>query len=333
LVGRADRPILCFGEVLLRLNALPGIRLSEARELQPHVGGAEANVAATLAALGHKVEAVTALPSSALGDLCVAELRRAGIGVEHIRRGEGRLGTYFIEHGSGPRPAAIVYDRAGSLFAGQAGGFDWAALAAQASWFHLSGINLPLSDATAAGAVSAVEAMTSAGVPVSFDVNHRASLWGERLDQAAQLERRMMESSEVLFASAGDLSRALGRDASGNPAETAFEAFPKLRFLISTRRETAAGFSQTLSMRIDSREGSHETDAFPVGPAVDRIGSGDALAGAALDAIIRGASLQEIAAAGIAAGVLKIGIAGDRWIGTREELSAFHEERGSDVRR
>jgi len=329
-----ERPLLCFGEVLLRLNAAPGLRLAEAREVQLHVGGAEANVAAALSALGHRVEAVTALPNSALGDLCLAELRRAGIGVRHVIRREGRLGTYFIEHGSGPRPAAIVYDRANSVFSHAADAFDWPSLASNASWFHLSGINLPLSASTASSAKVAVAAMNSARVPVSFDVNHRASLWSGRPREAALLERAMMEAADVLFASTGDLSRALGRDLSADGSSAAaFEAFPRLRFLVSTRRETGADYGQTLAMRIDSRDGSHQTPSIPVGPIVDRIGSGDALAGAALDAIIRGQSIEEVAAAGLAAGILKIGMAGDRWVGSRDELEAFHSQRGSDVRR
>ena len=330
------RPIICFGEVLLRLNALSGTRLSQARDFEVHVGGAEANVAAALAALGHTTQVATVLPINALGDLCIGELRRAGIGVQHVVRTEGRLGSYFIEHGSGPRSAAIVYDRAGSAFAEHADRIDWARLASDASWFHLSGINLPLSRATADAAVAAVEAMTAAGVPISFDVNHRASLWGDRLGDAARLERRMMESAKVLFASAGDLSRALERELLGQPesaAEAAFDSFPQLAALISTRRETASDYGQTLAMRVDTREGWHQTDAIPVGPVVDRIGSGDALAGAALDAIIRGEPVEQIAAAGIAAGVLKIGIAGDRWVGNREELETFHTNRGGDVRR
>jgi 2-dehydro-3-deoxygluconokinase len=251
-------------------------------------------------------------------------------------RSDGRLGTYFIEHGSGPRPAAIVYDRAGSAFAQEADRLDWGALASNASWFHLSGINLPLSPASAAAAVAATDAMAAAGVPISFDVNHRASLWGKRIEEAARLEARMMAAAQVLFASEGDLSRAVQRDLSGTPdgvAKAAFEAFPSLRFLISTRRETDSIYAQTLAVRVDSRDDSHETEAVPVGPLVDRIGSGDALAGAALDAIISGEPVDKIAAAGIAAGVLKVGIAGDRWVGSREDLEAFHSDRREDVKR
>ena len=87
-------PILCFGEVLLRLSAYPGVRLSNARQLSVHVGGAEANVGSALAALGRKIEMITALPSNPLGDLCVAELRRSQLpaGVVEVCRAPGRAG-------------------------------------------------------------------------------------------------------------------------------------------------------------------------------------------------------------------------------------------------
>ena len=71
--------ILCFGEVLLRLSAPAGTRIANATSLSVHVGGAEANVGALLAQLGHHVEMLTVLPDSPIGDLCQAELRRTGL--------------------------------------------------------------------------------------------------------------------------------------------------------------------------------------------------------------------------------------------------------------
>jgi 2-dehydro-3-deoxygluconokinase len=157
--------------------------------------------------------------------------------------------------------------------------------------------------------------MTAQAIPVSFDVNHRASLWKGRDEDAAAMERSMMKAADVLFASTADLTRALGHELTGgsrDAAEAAFKAFPRLRFLVSTRREATAANDQTFSVRVDSRGDAFETDLASVGPPLDRIGSGDAVAGAALDAIIRGASIREIARNALAAGLLKIGIAGDR---------------------
>jgi 2-dehydro-3-deoxygluconokinase len=329
-------PILCFGEVLMRLSTARGTRLASAGQLQVHVGGAEANVGAALAALGRDVEMITALADSPLGNLCVAELRRAGLGVRHIRRANGRVGSYYLEHGVGARPASITYDRGHSLFSLIADRFEWEKLTETASWFHLSGINLPISRQASSAALAAVEAMRAAGVPVSFDVNHRESRAGE----AAGLEKRVMGMTDLLFASGRDICRALDCDVpEATPqgrrlaAEMAFEAFPSVQLLISTRRELAPDGSPSLTVRIEDRDSFHETDPMPIGPVVDRVGSGDAMAGVIIDAVLRGASIHEIARLGVAAAVLKHGIAGDQWVGTAAELKAFHDPRQGDVLR
>lgn len=47
--------VVCFGELLLRLGAPGRELLLQTPQLQVHVGGAEANVAVSLASLGHDV--------------------------------------------------------------------------------------------------------------------------------------------------------------------------------------------------------------------------------------------------------------------------------------
>ena len=93
------------------------------------------------------------------------------MGTGKVLRSSGRLGLYFFEAAVGG--GRIVYDREYSAFAANADQLDWVALAAGARWLHLSGINLALGDEAANSALAAAEAMRSAGVPVSFDVNHR----------------------------------------------------------------------------------------------------------------------------------------------------------------
>ena len=330
-------PVLCFGEVLVRLSTGPGTKFSNAAEMAVHVGGAESNVAALLAQLGHAVEMITALPNSALGDLCLADLRRHGIGTSKLVRGEGRLGLYFFEpNGTGGR---IIYDRSDSFFAAQAGEIDWLALAADARWFHLSGINLALGGKAAASALTAATAMTNAGVPVSFDVNHRASLWDGKSEAELAAVRDIAGMADVLFASPIDISRLLGRDRPGDSADdrraasqAAFAAFDRLQQVASTQRIFGQA-NQHLSARIDTREREYETNPAPLGDAIDRIGSGDAFAGAVIDGILRGRAPEQCANAGLAAAVAKHGMSGDRWIGTRQELEAFDPFRAGDVRR
>lgn len=334
-----ERPgtILCFGEVLVRLSTNRGVTFSNAAELAVHVGGAESNVAAMLGQLGHDVDMVTVLPPTSLGDLCIADLRRHGVETQHVVRSAGRLGLYFFEpSGSGGR---IIYDRAGSAFATEAGGFDWPRLAHQARWFHLSGINLALGGSAASSALAAVAAMSGAGVPVSFDVNHRASLWEGKSEADLASVRDLAAIADVLFASPLDIARLVGTELPSDTAEQrraaaerAFVGFGQLQLVASTRR-TFDGPTQQLAARVDTRTEWFETEAATLTHIVDRIGSGDAFAGATIDAVLRRESLQKCAHAGLAAAVAKHGIAGDRSIGTREELEAHDPFGRTDVRR
>src|SRR5512139_1095976 len=134
-------PVLCFGEMLLRLSAPgKGHLLQEAR-LDAHVGGAEANVAVALARIGCPAALVTALPDDALGDAALEAVRAAGVDVSGAVRGPGRLGLYYLTPGAGPRAASILYDRVDSLFAKTpADAYDWPMLLDGMGWLHLSGI-------------------------------------------------------------------------------------------------------------------------------------------------------------------------------------------------
>jgi 2-dehydro-3-deoxygluconokinase len=325
--------ILCFGEVLLRLAVPVGGRLANASDFAGQVGGSEANVGAVLAQLGHDVDMITALPTSGLGALCEGELRRTGIRTGNVLRADGRLGLYF--HEPTPGPGRIIYDREHSVFAENADRFDWSELASTARWFHVSGINLALGGKPAGAALAAVEAMLAAGVPISFDVNHRTSLWEGRSAEEMDRVMTLVGMATLLFASPQDISRVLGkRFANDRPGatEAAFAAFERLETIASTRRSNA-GDGQRLSARVDQRAFSHETEPAQLGLAIDRIGSGDAFAGAVIDGLLRKLAPEECAKQGLAAAVMKHAMTGDRWIGTRAELQEFDPFDAGDVRR
>ena len=59
--------VLCFGEILLRLAAPGRELLLQAPRLEVYVGGAEANVAVSLAAFGHAPAMAGVLPANPLG--------------------------------------------------------------------------------------------------------------------------------------------------------------------------------------------------------------------------------------------------------------------------
>src|SRR5687767_9667212 len=59
--------VVTFGEIMLRLSCPGHQRFAQATELDVHFGGAEANVAVTIAQLGGDADFVTRLPSNELG--------------------------------------------------------------------------------------------------------------------------------------------------------------------------------------------------------------------------------------------------------------------------
>ena len=71
--------VITFGEVMLRLKS-PGFeRLFQSPMLEATFGGAEANVAVSLAQYGIPVAFASAVPANNIGDACIAELRRFGV--------------------------------------------------------------------------------------------------------------------------------------------------------------------------------------------------------------------------------------------------------------
>ena len=155
--------IICFGELLLRLGAPRREVLLQTPAFDVHVGGAEANVAVSLARLGHEVGMVGTVAEHALGEHARGELRRHGVDVARLRSRPGRMGLYFIETGALHRPSQVIYDRAGSAFTLHPG-YDWDASLAGAAWLHLSGVTPALGPGCADAAIAAAEAACRAGL-------------------------------------------------------------------------------------------------------------------------------------------------------------------------
>jgi 2-dehydro-3-deoxygluconokinase len=85
-----------FGEIMMRLSAPDRLRFSQARSLDVTYGGAEANVAISLANFGLPSRYVTKLPNNPFGDGAVCQLREHGVDTTCVLRGGDRIGVYFL---------------------------------------------------------------------------------------------------------------------------------------------------------------------------------------------------------------------------------------------
>ena len=172
------KTIVTFGEIMLRLSPPGYLRITQTPTFEVSFGGAEANVAASLAKFGLPAEFVTRLPDNDLGEACLAYLRRYGVGTRSIVRGGDRLGIYYLETGAAQRGSKVVYDRSSSAAATiQPGMIDWKQVFEGAGWFHTTGITPAISQSAADVAIEAVQVAHEMGLTVSCDMNYRKNLW------------------------------------------------------------------------------------------------------------------------------------------------------------
>ncbi len=311
--------IACFGEIVMRVSVPHGELPLQSARFDAHVGGAEANVAVALAALGHGTAMISAVPEGAIGDGMLGELRRHGVDVAPVLRPAGRMGLYYYLPGGPMRPAEVVYDRAGSVFAeAEPGDWNWDRLLNGAGWLHVSGVTPALGPRSADAVLEAVTRARAAGIGVSFDGNWRGRLWDRWQADPAAILKPIVAQTTLLFGNHRDAALLLGREFSGEAEDRRREAalalldhFPSLAYVASTAREIVGADVHRLTARIDTRDEAGVTVPTIVAPVIDRVGTGDAFAAGVLDGLWQGRGLADAAKRGLGLSVLKHGLHGD----------------------
>ncbi|KTE14979.1 2-keto-3-deoxygluconate kinase [Sphingopyxis sp. H115] len=316
---QSPRNIACFGEVVMRVSVPHGELPLQSPRLEAHVGGAEANVAVALAALGRRSTMISAIPAGPIGDGVLGEMRRHGVDMQSVLRPAGRMGLYYHIPAGPMRPADVVYDRAGSAFAEvEAGDWDWGRLLSDADWLHVSGVTPALGPSSAAAALAAVTSARAAGIGVSFDGNWRGRLWERWQPDPAAILRPIIAQATMLFGNHRDAALLLGQEFSGDgedrrrdAALALLQAFPALEYVASTARDIVSPDTHRLTARIDTRAEGGSSEPVLITPIVDRIGTGDAFAAGVLDGLWQGRGLADAATNGLALAALKHGLRGD----------------------
>jgi 2-dehydro-3-deoxygluconokinase len=323
---RTDGGIVCFGEVLLRLSAPNAELLLQSPALNVVIGGAEANVAVSLAQLGHDAAIVTTRPDNNLGRAARNELRRYGVDTARVTFTRGRMGLYFLSPGTGGRAADVIYDRANSAFAlANPASTDWSEALAGAGWLHVSGVTTALGANTADAAIRAVTAARALGLTVSFDCNYRAKLWQAWNGDAPAILRQVMAQADIVFGNERDIALILG-DAptdARTAADAAFKAFPNLRLMATTTRVQHSVNHHALSATMHGRDGAWSAPAIELTHIVDRIGAGDAFAAALIHALRVGMSNEGAIRFALGGACIKHTLPGDVSLASAADIEAF----------
>lgn len=323
--GDGAKAVVGFGEAMLRLTPPRQEPLAGTRSLEISPGGAELNAAVTAAACGVPARWVSCLPASPLGRNLARQALAAGVdlaGVRWVGEDDGRMGLYFLEEGADPRPSAVTYDRAGSAFARIAPGtFDWEALLAGAGTLHVSGITPAVGDGPRAETMEALRVARRLGIPVAFDLNYRSKLWSESAARAAFVE--IVPLVDVLFASRSGLRTFFNLD--GSYEEVLSQARERLGVAVAVLSRKKGKRSRTVRLGSVAMGPSGEVIEGPWREVevVDRLGGGDAFAGAFLASYVRDpADLAGAVALGAAAQALKHTMPGDFLVASRAQIEA-----------
>ena len=313
--------LVTFGEAMIRLSPPNFSRLEQTTSLDVNIGGAELNVAVTASRMGLKTSFITRLTQNPLGRMLANKAREQGVDTSHILWSEGdKVGIYFYEFGALPRPSTVLYDRANSAMAKlEPGMFDWDSVFAETQAFHVTGITPALSKNTAEATKEALSKAREAGLMISFDLNYRSRLWTTK--QANSILSPLMKYVDILMATQDDAIQVL-KVKGKNYEEIAHKLVESFGFktVAITMSSTGMVAGKNLAA-ITYHDGQlYEGRKYEV-QIIDRLGAGDAFAGAFLYAYISGEGNAEKALNyGVAASALKHSYPGDiNWC-TREEV-------------
>lgn len=322
--------ILTLGESMIRLSTQKGNRLSNATKLHLHYGGAEANVAMNLSKLKHNVKYATKLPSNnGLSENLINQLQGCNIDCSNVLYSEGRLGSYFVEVGTGLRPSSVIYDRDYSTI-GTMNSIEWNLdqLFNEVTIFHITGITLALSKKWQEMGVALIKEAKKRDIKISFDMNYRPKMWS--IQEAKHVYEQILPKVDYLSAGKLDAIHFMGvSEIEGLDwkyyTDRIAQIYPNIEYIYGTNRIpiTPNSYNMTGYIRDNFSSKSIISKEYKNHVVVDRVGTGDSYAAAILDGIILGKSLKETVEFAIAASALKHTVYGDVNPFNREEIEQF----------
>ncbi|TXK19936.1 sugar kinase [Homoserinibacter sp. GY 40078] len=271
---------------------LTGDRLADAAAFRLDVGGAESNVAAHVARLGHRAAWFSRLGTDPLGDRVLAQLASRGVDVSSVERDPHHpTGLYLKDPGHG-----VHYYRAGSA-ASHLGAADADRVSLGGiRVLHVSGITAAISPSASAFLDRLIDRAGELGVEVSLDVNYRPALWD--VATAAPRLRELAARATIAFVGR-DEAETLWGTATADDVRGLLPEPPELVVKDGDVGATLFGAGGSVfvpSARID---------------VLEAVGAGDAFAGGYLAAHLDGADAEARLSTGHASAALVLTTTGD----------------------
>lgn len=316
------KKVVTFGELMLRLAPEGYLRFLQAEKFQATFGGAEANVAVSLANYGLDAAFVSKLPTHEIGQAVVNSLRKFGVDTSKIVRGGERVGVYYCEKGASQRPSKVIYDRAYSAIAmAKKSDFDWDKIFDGVEWFHFTGITPALSDEMAEICEEACKAAKAKNITISCDLNYRKKLWTK--EKAGQVMDKLCHYIDYCIANEEDAKDVFGIEAdntdiySGKLNHEGYISVAKkltdrfnFKGVAITLRESKSANDNDWSAMLYTDEKAYFSKKYSI-HIVDRVGGGDSFGGGLIYSLVSGYEPQQAIEFAVAASCLKHSIEGD----------------------
>jgi len=273
--------VFTFGETMALVTAGSGAWETSA-SARIGIGGADSNVAIGLSRLGIRASWLGRVGDDALGRRIVRELRAEGVDV-YSRLGPGRTGLMVKEKRT-PHTSNVAFYRSNSAGSTIAPEDVPLRAIAQADLVHVTGITPALSASARSTVEAVLDAASTSGTMVSFDVNHRASLWSTQSPQG--LYRSIVAQSNIVFAGEEEALVVLGdsyRDKNPTALASAIADLGPREVLIKRGARGSVGV-------VDGEVVVAPAVAVSV---VDTVGAGDAYVSGYLAARLRNAAPLE----------------------------------------
>ena len=314
--------VITFGELMLRLAPENYLRFVQSEKYEATFGGAEANVAVSLANYGVPVSFVSKLPTHEIGQAAVNSLRKFGVDTSKVVRGGERVGIYYCEKGASQRPSKVIYDRAySSISMAKAEDFDWESILDGVQWFHFTGITPALGDNVAEICLQALKVAKAKGITVSCDLNFRKKLWSKQ--KAGEVMGKLCEYIDYCIANEEDAKDVFGIEADNTDiyggklnhdgyvsvAKKLTERF-NFKGVAITLRESKSANDNDWSGMLYTDGKAHFSKKYSM-HIVDRVGGGDSFGGGLIYSLVNGFEPQQCIEFAVAASCLKHSIEGD----------------------
>ncbi|MEP6882671.1 MAG: carbohydrate kinase [Dokdonella sp.] len=267
------KAIICFGEVLIDFQPILPSPTTQTARFEQHAGGAPANVAVAVAALGGKAEFVGMLGTDPFSDFLLDSLRRANVATTHIQR-------------TSAAPTALAFvtldengERSFSFYRSPAADLLFresrlpARAFAKAAILHACSNSLT-EEGIAQATLACMRRAREAGALVSFDMNLRPALWPAGVEPGPRI-RAALALADVVKLSAEELAFLAAFAGSESAA---------LDAILSETAQLVLVTDGARPIRWRARDTHGTLDTYEV-EAIDSTAAGDAFSGGILFAL------------------------------------------------